>query len=283
VFVQVEAYHTRKGSSPREVEMDRVEGARTFGVAGATYDSFMGRYSNALAPVFADAAHVTAGQSAIDVGCGPGALTRVLVDRLGSDAVCACDPAPGFVSDCAARHPGVFVVAGRAESIPFEADRFDVALAQLVLHFVSEPDRAAREMARTVQPGGTVAACVWDFEDGMQMLRAFWDAALAIDPAAPDEARTMRFGRPGEIAELFVAAGIRNVEESTLRVSSTYDSFDELWQGFLAGVGPAGSYCLGLDEAERERLRMELFNRVGAPASGLTLRAVARCAVGRVP
>jgi len=262
--------------------VEEVEGAKTFAVAGATYDSFMGRYSVGLAELFSDAAGVASGQAAIDVGCGPGALTGVLVARLGAGAVRACDPSEPFLEACAARHPGVTVRLGRAESIPFESGSADHAMAQLVLHFVSEPEEAAREMARVVRPGGTVAACVWDFDDGMEMLRAFWDAALAIDPDAPDEARTLRFGRPGEIAELFAAVGIRDIAESTLCVTSTYTSFDELWAGFLAGVGPAGAYCVALSEADRARLRTELFARLGSPADSFSLDAVARCAVGRV-
>jgi ubiquinone/menaquinone biosynthesis C-methylase UbiE len=153
--------------------VDEVDGARTFGVAGDTYDSFMGRYSLRLAEEFADAAGVTAGHSALDVGCGPGALTGVLVARLGPSAVYACDPSPSFRDECATRHPGVVVKLGRAESIPFETAAVDHAMAQLVLHFVSEPEQAAVEMTRVVRPGGTVSACVWDFDDGMEMLRAF--------------------------------------------------------------------------------------------------------------
>ena len=263
--------------------MDDVEGAKTFGVAGATYDSFMGRYSRALADPFADAAGVERGHTALDVGCGPGALTGVLVDRLGVEAVAACDPTSGFVSECAARHPGVRVEVGRAESIPFEAGRFDHAMAQLVLHFVTDPDRAASELMRVVRPGGTVSACVWDFDAGMEMLRDFWDAALEIDPTAPDEARTLRFGRAGDIAQLFESAGLVDVVESTLQVSSTYTDFDELWDGFLAGVGPAGAYCVALPDDDRRRLRTALFGRVGEPSGSFTLGAVARCAVARTP
>jgi SAM-dependent methyltransferase len=265
------------------MSQDEVDGARTFAVAGRTYDAFMGRYSRGLGEPFCDAAGVVAGHRALDVGCGPGALTGVLIGRLGVDAVRACDPSPSFRDECAARHPGVVVELGRAESIPFGDDVVDHAMAQLVLHFVSEPERAAGEMARVVRPGGNVAACVWDFDDGMEMLRAFWDAATSIDPDAPDEARLLRFGRPGEIADLFASVGLADIEESTLRVSSTYDSFDELWEGFLAGVGPAGAYCVSLSGAHRERLRSALFTRLGSPTGSFTLGALARCAVGRVP
>lgn len=262
---------------------DEVVGAKTFSVPGATYDAYMGRYSTQLAPAFIDAAGVASGDTVIDVGCGPGALTGRLVALLGPEAVLACDPSPSFVDACAARHSGVTVKPGRAEAIPFPDDVADRAMAQLVLHFVSEPDRAATELARVVRPGGTVAACVWDFEEGMEMLRAFWDAALAIDPEAPDEARTLRFGRPGELAALFERGGLVDVVESNLGVTSTYDSFDELWSGFLAGVGPAGAYCIGLAEAARARLRDALFERLGSPSGPFALGAVARCAVAAVP
>jgi SAM-dependent methyltransferase len=262
--------------------MDSAEGAATFRVAGAAYDAFMGRYSRPLAVQFADMAGVENGRRALDVGCGPGALTGVLVDRLGAAAVSACDPSEPFVAECAARHPGVDVRHGRAEEIPFGDGQFDCALAQLVLHFVSDPSRAAAELKRVVRSGGIVAACVWDFDEGMEMLRRFWDAALTIDPDAPDEARTMRFGRAGEIADLFVSAGLDEVVEMTLDVASTYSGFDELWSGFLAGIGPAGAFCMSLPDDRRAALREELFGGIGSPAGPFTLRAKARTARARV-
>lgn len=263
--------------------MDEVSTAKSFAVPGATYDSFMGRYSAQLAPPFAAAAGIGHGDTVVEVGCGPGALTSHLVAVVGADAVRACDPSPTFLEACAARHPGVTVASGRAEALPFETDLADHVTSQLVLHFVSEPDQAAREMVRVVRPGGTVSACVWDVDEGMEMLRGFWDAALAIDPDAPHEAQRLRFGRPGEIVELFTRAAIVDVVESTIRVTSTYESFDELWTGFLAGVGPAGAYCVGLEEHDRELLRGELFVRLGSPTGTFELGAVARCAVGRAP
>jgi SAM-dependent methyltransferase len=263
--------------------MDPVEGARSFQSSGAAYDTFMGRYSRPLAAPFADAADITEGLSALDVGCGPGALTGVLVDRLGAGAVAACDPSPPFVTECATRYPGVDVRPGRAEALPFDDGSFDRVLAQLVLHFVSDPAQAAREFRRVLRPGGKVSACVWDFDEGMQMLRLFWDAALTIDPEAPDEARTLRFGRAGEITQLLDAAGFEQVSETTLTVASTYADFDELWSGLLAGIGPAGSYCVGLPQDRRTALRAEMFDRLGSPSGSFSLTAVARCASGREP
>lgn len=263
--------------------MDEVDGARSFIASGQAYDRFMGRYSHPLASAFVDAVGVTPGQSALDVGCGPGALTHVLSGRLGAGSVSAFDPSPPFVAECAARHPGITVRIARAEAMPFDDASFDYAMAQLVLHFVSDPSQVAGEFRRVLRPGGVAAACVWDFAEGMEMLRHFWDAALVVDPEAPDEAQTLRFGRQGEIAELFTDAEFRDVSETTLDVESTYASFDELWSGFLAGIGPAGSYCVSLEERQRATLRDVLFRRLGSPSGAFRLRAKARCAHGYAP
>jgi ubiquinone/menaquinone biosynthesis C-methylase UbiE len=266
-----------------DMPMEPSEGPGMFHTSGDAYDLFMGRYSRPLARVFADAAGVARGDTVLDVGCGPGALTTVLAERLGASAVAAMDPSPPFVAECAARHPGVDVRTGRAEAIPFDDQAFDRAMTQLVLHFVEEPDAAAAELRRVVRPGGTVAACVWDFEHEMEMLRHFWDAALDVDPAAPDEARVLRFGRAGEITALFAAAGLDHLEEVTLEVTSEYAGFDELWSGFLLGIGPAGAYCLSLSDDGRAAVREGMFARVGAPAGSFTLSAMARCVTGTRP
>lgn len=155
-------------------------------------------------------------------------------------------------------------------------------LAQLVLHFVTDPEAAAREMRRVLRPGGKVAACRWDFAQGMEMLRHFWDAALRLDPVAPDEA-ALRFGRAGELAELFADVGFEETTESTLEVVSFYSSYDELWSGFLAGIGPAGSYAVRRPHDEQEALRQALFEEVGSPAGSFELRAVARAGRGVAP
>ncbi len=263
--------------------MEPTEGARTFLLSGEAYDGFMGRYSRPLARVFVDASDVVGAQRVLDVGCGPGALTGELVSRLGSDAVFAVDPSPPFAAACRERHPGVDVRTGRAEELPFETDSFDIALSQLVFHFVSDPDAVVAELGRVVRPGGSVGACVWDFDEGMEMLRTFWDAALDVDPTAPDEARTLRFSREGEIAELLNDAGFESVTERTLTCSSRYASFDELWEGFLAGIGPAGSYCVSLSLDDRAAVRAAMFERLGSPSGPLTLGAVARSAHATIP
>lgn len=260
-----------------------VQGMRTFGGGGDAYDAFMGRYAVPLAPLLADLAEVAGGQRALDVGCGTGALTSELVARLGVDRVAGCDPSPVQLAACRATHRDVDLREAPAEELPWEDDTFDVALAQLVLHFASDAEQAVREMRRVVVPGGRVAACVWDFEGGMEMLRAFWDAALSVDPDAPDELRTMRFGRAGQLTALLSEAGLTGVDEQRLTVTSGYADVEELWSTFLLGVGPAGAYLVGLPEDRRATLRAAFVGRLGPPPGAFALRAVARAAVGTVP
>lgn len=258
--------------------------ADTFADASSDgYDSFMGRYSEPLAGRFADFVDLSAGMSALDVGCGPGALTTVLADRLGPASVTAIDPSPPFVAACARRCPDVDVRSGGAEEVPLPDGSFDAVLSQLVLHFVGEPARAGEEFRRVLRPRGLAAACVWDFTEEMEMLRHFWDAALTVDADAPDEARVLRFGREGELAAWLTDAGFVDVEEVDLHVSAEYSDFGELWAGFRHGIGPAGAYCRSLTDETRASVEREMFRRVGSPTGGFSLAATARAAKGRSP
>jgi ubiquinone/menaquinone biosynthesis C-methylase UbiE len=164
-------------------------------VSADAYDGYMGRYSRLLAPLLVDFANVERGQRVLDVGCGPGALTSELAIRVGGDRVAAADPTAGFVLACADRVPEADLRHGPAEELPWPADSFDVVLSQLVVSFLRDADAGIREMRRVARVGGIVASCTWDYTGDMQMLRTFWDAALALDPAAPDEARTMKYAR----------------------------------------------------------------------------------------
>jgi SAM-dependent methyltransferase len=261
--------------------MSDAHGATTFQVSGEAYDRFVGRYSTPLAVAFTDIAAVQAGTRALDIGCGPGALTAELVRRAGAGAVAAIDPSEPFVAECRRRNAGVDVRLASAEALPFGDRSFDAALAQLVLHFVADPDSAASEMRRVLRPGGIAAACVWDFHDGMRLIRHYWDSALTVDPNAPDEAATMRFGRDGEIGGLFAAAGFRDVTTGELGVEATYADFDDLWAGFTGGPGPAGAFCKSLGADAQARLREELRGRLGNPRGSFTLPARAWYATGR--
>ena len=228
----------------------------SFEVAAEAYDRFMGRYSTQLSAGLADLAGVAAGQKALDVGCGPGALTAELVARLGADAVAAVDPSEPFVAAARERHPGVDVRQAAAEDMPFPDDAFDASLAQLVVHFMTDPVAGLAEMARVTRPGGVVAACVWDFASERAPISAYWRAAHELDPATEDESG-LPGARPGHLSELFEAAGLRDVEESEVAASVEHATFDEWWRPFTLGVGPAGAHAqrLGKDElaAVRER------------------------------
>jgi SAM-dependent methyltransferase len=226
----------------------------TFAVGADAYDRFMGRYSVPLAPPFVEFAAVAQGQRVLDVGCGTGALTSELVGRLGAGSVSAIDPSAQFVDAVRKRHPGIHVETAAAEALPFEERLFDGALAQLVVHFMADPVAGLREMARVTRADGVVAACVWDFAGGGSPLSTFWAAARELEPGVDDESR--RAGaRQGHLTELFRAAGLRDVEETLLGVDVAHPTFEDWWEPFTLGVGPAGAYVGRLDASQRDRLR----------------------------
>jgi SAM-dependent methyltransferase len=249
----------------------------SFDVAAHAYDRFMGRYSRLLSPQMADLAGIEAGQRALDVGCGPGALTEELVRRLGGDAVTAVDPSEPFVEAARARHPGVTVLLASAEALPLDDDAFDVAAAQLVVHFMTDPVAGLAEMRRVTRPGGVVAACVWDLAGGRAPLSAFWRAARELDPRVADES-TMPGAREGHLVELFEMAGLREVQPAALSVSHEHAGFDDWWEPYTLGVGPAGGYVARLDEDHRAALRDKA--RTMMPSGAFTLTAWAWAARG---
>ncbi len=226
----------------------------SFNVGADAYTRFMGRFSEPLAEAFVEHAQVRGGDRALDVGCGPGALTALLVERLGAEAVAAIDPSESFVEAVRTRFPLVDVRSGTAEHLPFPDDDVDVALAQLVVHFMADPVVGLAEMGRATRPGGRVAACVWDHAGGGGPLSLFWDAVHDIDPSAPGEA-TLAGTSEGHLAELCEQAGLADVDSTMLTVSVGFSSFADWWDPFTLGVGPAGAYVTGLDEEPRERVR----------------------------
>lgn len=261
--------------------MDDVAGARDFTGSGDAYDRFMGRYSRLLAPPFADFCRVEPGQRLLDVGCGPGALTAIATERLGPDAVVAVDPSPSFVGACRQRHPGVDVREGTAEALPAEDGSFDRAVAQLVIHFVTDAARSAAEMRRVVRPGGLVGVCVWEATDGMGLLHVVSAARRSVE-GATGEPEARPFGGAGELAALLAGAGLTDVEEELLTVTAHYTGFAELWDSLLEGIGPAGAYVVSLDAGTRDRYREALLDLLGRPEGEFTLSASARAARGVV-
>jgi len=225
----------------------------SFAVAAEAYDRSMGRYSAPLAPRFLDFAKVDSAP-VLDLGCGPGALTSVLVERFGADGVAAADPSEPFVAAARERHPGVRVELAPAEAMPFEDGQFAASLAQLVVHFMSDPVAGIREMTRVTREGGVVAACVWDLAGGRAPLGPFWKAARQLDPDVDDESR-LAGAREGHLAELFDAAGVREIADGAISVSIEHATFDEWWEPYTLGVGPAGTHVAHLDEQQRAALR----------------------------
>jgi SAM-dependent methyltransferase len=239
----------------------------TFDVAADAYQRFMGRYADPLAQLVLGEVRPHPPQRALDVGAGPGALTAPLVAILGADAVAAIDPSASFVDALRERVPGVDVRLGRAEDLPFPDGGFDLALSQLVVHFMSDPVRGLAEMARVTRPGGIVAATAWDFGGDRSPLALFWSAARDLDPNAGDESE-LPGARAGHLAELFTAAGLHDVRSGELTVAVPYDDPDTWWQPYTLGVGPVGEYVATLDEPRREALRARCMELLG-PGPGV--------------
>jgi SAM-dependent methyltransferase len=261
-------------------------GAETFRTSAAdAYDRHVGRYGASLAAALIAFARVEPGARALDVGCGPGALTTALTQLLGPANVCAADPSEPFAAACGSRLPGVEVVLAAAEALPFPDDAFDAALSQLVVNFLTDAAAGVREMARVTRPGGVVAACVWDYSGEMTLLRAFWDAAREIDPegaALVDEGSTMSWCGEGDLAGPWSDAGLREVRTGQLVARATYGDFDELWSPLPTGVAPSGAYCKSLDADRRAALREAYRRRLGVGAGPFELTARAWAVAGVV-
>jgi SAM-dependent methyltransferase len=234
-----------------------------FRVDGEAYDDFMGRYSTRLAPLFADFAGVEAGSRVLDVGAGTGALTRELLARGAS--VAAADPSPEFVAVLRGRFPETDVREASAEQMPFDSGAFDVALAQLVVAFLSDAPAAIAEMARLAR---RVAVCMWGVAE-VDMFAAIDRTAEVVGASRAREPRRYRTAQ--EIHDLLEPHG--EVETAELDVTAGYRDFDEFWQAMGRGVGPAGHWVASLDAEQRSRARDELHRQLGSPAGSFELDA----------
>ena len=232
-------------------------GAETFRASADAYDRWVGRYGSSLAEALIAFAEVEPGMRALDVGCGPGALTAALAKRLGVDNVRAVDPSEPFVEACRSRLPGVEVSVAAAEALPFADGAFDLVLSQLVVNFMDDAQAGVREMTRVTRPGGVVASCVWDYAGEMTLMRAFWDAAREVEPeraALADEGAVMHPASSEELSALWSAAGLNDVRTGPLVARAVYEGFEDLWSPLPTGVAPAGAFTKSLDADRRAAL-----------------------------
>jgi SAM-dependent methyltransferase len=259
--------------------------AASFRVSGQAYDLGVGRYGQSLGDALIEFTGLPATGRVLDVGCGPGALSERLAERVGPERVAAVDPSQPFVEACRRRLPGAEVRLGRAEDLPFEDSAFGATFSQLVVNFLTDPEQGASEVRRVTRPGGVVCACVWDYGGEMVMLRAFWDAAVAVNPGAveQDEGRRMPYSRPEELEALWRQTGLRDIGTGAINARAAYRDFEDFWSPFPLGVGPAGAYCLSLDPDGRRRLEEACFERLGRPAGEFELEARAWAVRGTVP
>jgi len=228
---------------------------------GNVYESYVGRWSRKVAPVFLDWLAVPPGRRWLDVGCGTGALCATIVDTAQPASVTGVEPSEGFLKT-AKEFLGdrVELKQGNATAIPLQDDAVDVVVSGLVLNFVPDQKAALAEMRRVAAKGGTIAAYVWDYADKMELMTYFWNAAVANDPGAAEKAEAIRFRicKPEPLAQLFEGAGLERVDVRAIDVPTVFRDFDDYWQPFLGGQGPAPAYAMSLDEPARLRLRDRL-------------------------
>jgi SAM-dependent methyltransferase len=246
------------------------------------YERFMGRWSRLLAPSLITFSGIEDGGAVLDVGSGTGALAMAIRDATKTTRIIGLDPSRAYTEQAAAKNadPRVSFTVGDAQALGFSDGAFDVTTSMLVMNFIPDRRRARDEMIRVTKPGGVVSAAVWDYAEGMEMLRVFWDEAIALDPASePRDEKNMPLCKRGELAAFFREGALRGVEESELVITIRFASFDDYWQPFLLGQGPAGAYVARLSEAKRNALAARLRARLGDRA--FELRARAWAAKGR--
>ena len=235
------------------------------------YERFMGRWSRLLAPLFLEFSDLEDGDAVLDVGSGTGALASAVLSAVEPSQVIGVDPSAAYVNYARSRTSDDRVIfeEGDGQELRFPDDSFDAAISLLVINFIPDPGKALNEMIRVTRPRGVVAAAVWDYDEGMEMLRLFWDEAVALNPSseARDE-RNMPFSREGELADLWREHGLVDVQGAPLVISMSFPSFDDFWSPFLEGQGPAGAYVASLSEEERLELEGRLRERLQAQGVG---------------
>lgn len=248
-----------------------------FAVSAEAYDRFMGRFSTPLAVRFAEWAGVEPGMDVLDVGSGPGALSAALLDRVRSGSVSAVDPMPAFVEALQRRLPTVRAATAPAEALPFDDTAFDATLANLVVPFMDDPRAGVTEMLRVTRPGGVVAASVWQHSEGLSPLTPFWNGVRRIDPDAVDEGLQLGASR-GQLAGFLGQCGVSDVRAEAIEVEVAFESFEDWWEPFTYGVGPAGAFLAAQDLDRQDEIRTICAELLGPPPFAVTGRAW--CAAG---
>ncbi|MEW2139783.1 class I SAM-dependent methyltransferase [Streptomyces sp. NPDC005409] len=263
-------------------------GGRDAWAVGAAYEPYIGRWSRAVAAEFVGRLGALPGERWLDVGCGTGAVARAALDGGGAGEVVGVDSSEGFV-----RHarrlvsaPRAHFVVGDAMALPVPDGVAGAVVSGLTLNFVPDPARAVSEMVRAARPGSVVGAYVWDYAEGMQLIRRFWEAAAALDERAGDLDEGKRFPlcRPGPLRALFAGAGLSAVDVAAIDVPTRFRDFDDYWTPFLGGQGPAPGYASAQPEDRRARLRERLRSSLPTADDGsIPLTARAWMVLGRSP
>lgn len=252
------------------------------------YERFMGRWSRSLAPLFVRFAGVRDGDTVLDIGSGTGALTAAAAKMAPSSRIVGIDPAASYVALAQSQHGSTLVhfEVGDAQQMRFDNAMFDHTLSLLVVNFIPDVRKALGEMKRVTKSKGTVAAAVWDYGEGMEMLRAFWDEAVALTPAnGKKDERNMPLCRRGDLAALWREQGLQEVVEEGLTIETRFASFDDFWTPFLEKQGPAGAYAASLSAEDREALRLRLRGRLLGPGpdKAIVMHARAWVVRGTIP
>ncbi len=246
---------------------------------GSPYERYVGRWSRQVAPLFLSWLNIPASRRWLDVGCGTGALCAAIVDRCSPSLVTGVEPSDGFLRTAKENLSGRAALhQGSATAIPLGDASVDVVVSGLVMNFIPDPLAALLEMARVTRKGGTIAAYVWDYAGKMELMRFFWEAAGELDAAAAKLDEGVRFPlcRPEAMEELFASARLEEIEVKAIDIPTAFADFDDYWQPFLGGQGPAPAYAMSLDETARARLRDHIRARMPADGNGaisLTARA----------
>jgi SAM-dependent methyltransferase len=245
---------------------------------GSPYERYVGRWSRRVAPLFLSWLAIPAGRRWLDVGCGTGALCAAIVDHCSPSSVAGVEPSPGFLKTATENLAGRAVLhQGSATAVPLDDAAVDVVVSGLVVNFVPDPNAALHEMTRVTVKGGTIAAYVWDYAGKMELMRYFWDAAVELDPDAGKLDEGIRFPQcnPQALESLFADAGLQQASVKPIDIPTPFTSFDDYWQPFLGGQGPAPAYAMSLDESARARLRERIRQRIPIADDG-SISLVAR-------